>query len=369
MEVMERKQQIGIITYHNAINFGAVLQTFALNKYINSLGINCETINYHCKKIDAAYKLLKFNANNPRVFINSLLGVRDNIIKKIKFKKFIENNIKLSKQKYNKNNIVQSNSIYNIFITGSDQVWNLDLNDDKNYYLDFVKDNNSKNSYAASFGNMSILDKEREYIKEQLNSYDVITVREKNGVDTLKEKLNIQSNLVLDPTFLLDSSEWLKICDKIDNHETYILVYTLHEESAYKIARKLSKLTGFKIIILTQSYKKRIKGKHIHSGGPVDFLTLIKNSEYVVTDSFHGTALSIIFRKNLKVVLKNSNKHLNDRLISILELFHLKECIITKDDSDECLTKTTDYTGSEEIINKQIEKSKKIIKNIIKVKW
>lgn len=360
---MKKNNKIGIITYHSAINLGASLQAYALNKYINNQGIECETIDYHTKKIDSFYNLIKFDFKNINVMINSIIGIKDNIEKKIKFKKF-NKNIKLSKEKYNQQNIKRANNKYDIFITGSDQVWNLDLNDDKNYYLDFVK-NNSKNSYAASFGNINIMERYNDFLKNSLEKFNIISVREESAKIRLKEKFNIDSSLVLDPTFLLNQKDWDDLNIKKQNKEEYILLYVMHEETAYKIAERLSNLLNLRVFVINQSYRKRIKAKYIRNTGPKDFISLIKNSKYVITDSFHGTALSIIYRKNLKVILKNKNKHLNDRLNSILKLFKLESCITDISTTDDVLTDNTDYSQSENIINNEIEKSKEILNRII----
>lgn len=360
-----KNHKIGIITYHNAINYGAALQTYALNKYINNMGYTCETINYNCDKINQSYKLINLKQKSIKSVINSIINIPSNIVKKIKFTKFKKNNIIISKEVFNKNNITKANEKYDIFITGSDQVWNLDLNDDYNYYLKFVNNKNSKNSYAASFGNIKVLEENSNKIKEILNDYRVLSVREKSTINELKEKCNIKSKHVLDPTFLLSKEEWEKLVTSNEKKEKYILLYVLHEESAYYIAERLGKLTGLKVYIITESRRKRIEGKYIRQAGPLDFITLIKNSEYVVTDSFHGTALSIIFNKNLKVVLKTKMKYFNERLTSIIETFGMQDCIVDKETTDEKLIETIDYKKNKNTIEECINASKKVIKEIV----
>ena len=356
-------KKIGIITYHNALNLGAVLQTYALNYYINSLGYNCETINYKCEKIDNSYKLI--DAGSTKKIIKSFINIRGNIVKNKKFSKFLFNNVKVSKEIYNKDNIIDANSKYNIFITGSDQVWNYGLNEDENYFLKFVNKKNKKSSYAASFGNNGIIEKYGDKVLDNLKKFDLISVRENSSNKILNDRLNLKSVLVLDPTFLLTKKDWDKfvVKDKYKNRK-YILVYLLHEKEALNIAKKIKALTGYSIKLITNSIS--FNAKRINDAGIEEFLTLIKNSEYVITDSFHGTALSIILRKNLKVVLKNANKHLNDRLISILNLFNLEDCIVNSKDSDKKILQKVDYKDSEKLINKWIDNSKKVIDKIVK---
>ena len=163
----------------------------------------------------------------------------------------------------------------------------------------------------------------------------------------------------------MSKEEWEKLVISNEKKEKYILLYVLHEESAYYIAERLGKLTGLKVYIITESRRKRIEGKYIRQAGPLDFITLIKNSEYIVTDSFHGTALSIIFNKNLKVVLKTKMKYFNERLTSIIETFGMQDCIVDKETTDEKLIETIDYKKNKNTIEECINASKKVIKEIV----
>ena len=336
-------KKVGILTFHRAINYGAALQTFALNYYLNSQKIDATTIDYRCKYIEKEYKNLSFYIYNPKKSINSLINFANNINRKIKFRKFLKENIKISSKKYDKKNIYTSNDNYNIFITGSDQVWNLDLCGDDTFYLNFVSKNNDRLSYAASFGDISLIDRNKKYIKDSFSKYKRISVREESVRQKLNKELNLKATLSLDPTFLLEKQEWEKFVDNKYGNEKYILLYVLHEETSYKIAKKISEKTGLKVYVITQSRKKRIKGKYIRNAGPKDFLSLIKNCEYVITDSFHGTALSIIFQKNLKVVMKKKNMFLNDRLVSIINLLGLNKCIVDEKTTSRELIEETNY--------------------------
>ena len=334
------KKKIGILTFQKAINLGASLQAFALNKYINSLGKECETIDYSADKIAKSYKLIRIC--KPKRFVKNLIKLPENYNKKKKFNNFIEQNVKLSKEKYTKENISDANKIYDKFIVGSDQVWNYDITNDYNYYLKFVDDKNKRYSYAASLGNVDNIDKNKEIIKKELKKYDLITVREKSAIDKLKTSMKLDSKLVLDPTFLLDKKEYEKIIDKKDskenkkenkeNKEKYILVYFLQEPTVFDIAKKLKKLTGYKIKAITGIViPKNVNDvEFIKNSGVENFLSLLNDAEYVVTDSFHGVALSIIFRKN-----------------------------------DKNLIKKIDYQKSEGKIKEEIEKSKEVVNKIV----
>lgn len=352
--------KIGIITFHRAINYGAVLQTYALNNFINNSNHICETIDYRCKYIENEYNLFDFSSKKIKKNINALLNCFNTLQRKKKFNSFIKEYIKVSEKKYLNNNLELSNNIYDIFITGSDQIWNIDLCKDEMYFLPFVN-NKKKVSYAASFGNRDIIKNRFKLINKYLSDFELVTVRENSAVEDLKKFCGIDGKKVVDPTFLLDGNEWNSIVKKNDYKEKYILVYVLHENSLYEVAKKISNKMNIPVYVISQSRKKRINGKYIRNAGPLEFLSLIKNCEYVITDSFHGTALGIIFRKNLKVVLKKENIYLNDRLLSVLKEFKLEHCIVNPDNDINTLIKPTNYCDSEKLIHESIENSKKVL--------
>lgn len=268
----------------------------------------------------------------------------------------------MSSCKYNFKNIKNANNYYDTFIVGSDQIWNYNITNDWNYYLSFVENPNVKCSYSASFGNISVIDNYYSIIKEYLNDFKFLSVREKSGVNIINNKFGLNCRNVVDPTFLLNESDW-NLLIKNNIKEDYILLYVLHENDCYKIADRIKKLTGLKVYVISQSIRKKIDGKYFRNAGPIEFLTLIKNCKYIITDSFHGTAFGIIFKKNLKVVLKNENKHLNDRLISIIDLFAIENCIVNIDSSDSSLLSITEYDTDK--INSIINHSKEYLNNIL----
>ena len=153
--------KVGILTYHDTTNYGAAFQAFALQKKIEELGCDCEIIDYKCKAVTERYEIKSpFKSSNIKQCIKRILTNKNNRNLKLKFETFYKRYQKRSDKTYYKNTISETNNIYDKFIVGSDQVWNLRLSgEDTTYMLDFVKDDSKKYSYAASFGYSKIPDK------------------------------------------------------------------------------------------------------------------------------------------------------------------------------------------------------------------
>ena len=354
--------KIGIITFHNAINYGAVLQAYAQQRFLNINGLNAEIIDYQCDEFKDNYKIFKMYDKTVTSFIKAFLKIPLIYKKNRKFYLFLKKYVKLSLESYTKEDILEANKKYKFFIVGSDQVWNLKLTHrDKNYLLEFVDDNKKKVSYAASIGNIDANLNFENVLKNNLKNYASISVRENDAKTYLENILEKEVSVVLDPVFLLDMVEWNKIAFS-QLKEEYIFVYCLHEVEVYEKAKILSEKTGLKIICIQNSMKKPINAKYIFNAGPQEFVGYIKNAKYVVTDSFHGVAFGIIYHKNIKVVLKKKLLGLNSRIITLLSEFNLMETIINSDTGIKELLTETKY--NKELINNKILYSKKYLLNM-----
>lgn len=318
-----KKIKTATITFHKAINYGAILQTYALQQSILNLKIENKIINYDCKYVSDEYKLI--NTRSIKKFIKSIIMMKDFYYKRKKFKNFVKKHITLTTP-VNKD-ILKSenfNNEYDFFITGSDQVWNHEIiNLDGAYFLDFVKDERKIKSYAASFG-ISYIPKELKLkYKKYLENFSTILVREKTGANLIEDLINKKVEVVLDPVLLLNRDEWNKIIfeTKFDNIKNqYILVY-MGTPNIKIFAEKLSvkyKLPIFYISDLILKKKNRI-GRIETRLGPEEFVSAIKNAKFVLTSSFHATVFSIIFNKEFFI---NINAR-GSRLIDVLNLLEI----------------------------------------------
>lgn len=308
----------GIITFHDANNYGAVLQAYALNSKMNEY---CETeiINYN-----NLYFHKNENIKGLKSKIIELCYKKDMQKKDKEFVDFRKNNLYIRDKIVKKEDLQNLNNKYDLFISGSDQVWNLKCSGyDDTYFLNFVNDRTKKFSYSASFGtSMPELDEEHiNFIKE----FNKVSVREKSGKEYLN-KINIDSIKTCDPVFLLKKEQWDIITES--SNDKYILVYeVVNGVNMISFAKQLSKITGLKVVVITSSKKPILGVKTVRNIGPINWLKLIKNADYIITNSFHGLAFSLIFNKQFFIeLLSNSNS--NARMLELLEEMNLKSRLL-----------------------------------------
>jgi len=350
---------IGIITFHKAVNYGAVLQTYALFQSLKKLAAAeddvfvLDHVGEKMKKQYALFRLSRHMGFNIRQAV--ILPAK--IIKKIRFNSFLKRNLKFK-------TVIDSGDR---MITGSDQVWNLDIMyGDKAYFLDFVKNPRHKNSYAASFGTERIADKYVGEITRLLSDFNKISVREETGRQIIKDLMNRDVPVVLDPTMLLDLDEWRRITDKGKRKRSYILLYTLEgSDTLFRFANELSGKTGLDVICVANiNVKKSYSYRYKNNISPAQWLTLFMNASYVVTDSFHGTAFAINFKKLFFVELSPALLTVSSRLNNLLGMFGLNERKIV-DGKNNCMEKTIDYNRVDITLKQEKEKSIQYLKSIV----
>ena len=336
-----------------------MLQAYALQKTIESLGTDCEIIEYKSSYLENTYKIKKISElRSVKEFLKWLLSLRHSIISNKSFEGFARDFLRVSERKYSKENIVESNERYDLFIVGSDQVWNFKLNgEDSTYFLDFVKDNKNKNSYAASFGYAEIPQKYLRKTKELLSEFNQISVREQKGRESILALLGRTSDLVLDPTLLLDGRDWNKLASEKKVRREYILVYTVAAApSVFAFAKNLAKENNCDIIYIRNSYRYKTGMKNVSGLSPCDFTGYIKNARYVVTTSFHGICFSVNFEKDFFYELDRNPKNNNSRIETLTELLKLGDREIV---NGKCsaLNKRINYTSVNKILSEEKKKS------------
>lgn len=312
--------RIGILTFCNAYNLGGALQAFSLQKVMEEMEHDTELIDYRCPAIDKMHMpkpvfsgSISLKSRLYNLIYNIVFGVR-----RIRYKGFFRRTKR--SEKYTKDTISESNGRYDLFVSGSDQVFNFRLTGyDSTYYLDFVS-SGKKISYAASMG-VFLPEKRDEYYK-YLQSIDYLSVREKSTADLINIEYGINAKVMPDPVFLHSKEEWmglLGIREKKQHHK-YVLVYSLIEnKDLYLIANSVAIENNLKIIVITKALKPLGKAdKFLRNTGPKEFISLIMNADYVVTNSFHGTAFSIIFKKQFTVLIPPvASERIDDLLVSL----------------------------------------------------
>ena len=365
---------IGIITFHSAYNYGAVLQCYALQKITNKLCNDCkiEVINYIDENVMSGYKFLPKNKKNVKCYIR---GIAKYILYGRKIKKRFENfdnfmnlNYKISDKRYDKSNINNINNEYDILITGSDQVWNPNIVGELSdaYTLNFGKDSVNRISYAASIGNSFIEDSFKDDYKRKIAKIDHISVREEDAKKALEKLIDKKIDVVLDPTLLLNRNEWDKKIKEIPSEkEKYILAYVVEGNEEYrKIVNYLSEITGLKVVYFEKVNKYENPLRSAYTEGPLEFVNLIKNAEYVVATSFHATVFSIIFNKKFFIV---PHKKTGSRVTNLLDKLKIENrtYVNLEDFKKIDYNFETDWEKVDMLLNRERQKSIDWLKNAI----
>ena len=290
--------KVGILTFTHTINYGAVLQAYALQETVRSFGANAEIIEYINKEIEEKEKNLGLKKLSFKGLIREIIMGRG-LRKKIKAFEDFESNHIISGKLLNDATLDEVNSYYDAFITGSDQVWNMSITKgDWHYFLDFVNDSNKIISYAPSFGNKPFPKQYYSKAAEMLMRFKALSVREVYGQNLIREICGRESEVVLDPTLLLSKSEWQERISFVPSIRNYILVYFPHnKKQVFDFVKRLKNKTGLPVVYLSISPKIQIGTKTIYDASPDEFLGWMLHADYIVTGSFHGTAFSINFEK------------------------------------------------------------------------
>lgn len=332
--------KIGILTFHWAANYGAVLQAYALQQALKSLGANVEIIDYY----PASYKkniLYAFKTKHINHIHRRIIEVRKEKIIEL----FRKDNLKRSRYYKSDNELKQLLGEYDCIICGSDQIWNESFykygehGKTAVYFLDFLNNKTIKASYAASFGTTKYNTELLSEIRQYLSDFDYVSVREQTGVEILKE-IGIDACVVADPTLLHDKTLYEKFT-KGSINDKCAFTYMLHGK--YKDAQSLVKYA-------------RNNGFTISNCGIIgveEWLSNIHNSGLVITNSFHGVAFSVVFRKPFVAIMINGSG-MNDRIVTLLARLGLTDRIYSGDNS--IIDKKIDW----ESVNGRLEKLKNI---------
>lgn len=320
--------KIGILTQHFLLNYGGIIQNFALQQVLLKLGHDPLTFEH-----DTCYSRTRWFLRSAKHVLknHSLKGLPvyptyQGRIGNKNFIKFVLKNIRSVTVNDFTPDLTQKYGL-DAYVVGSDQVWRPAFNLGPrlgNMFLDFAGDDVKKISYAASFGC-----KEWEYTEEQermcgklAKRFDAISVREASGVDLCKEHFGVDATLVLDPTLLLNKEDYGKVCHDVPKKEKHIFVYSLVvSEGVLAVAEKVAEAMGLSIIV-KQAGRKVKKEDTIE-----DWFAEFRDADYVVTDSFHGMVFSIIFNKPFSIVMNPSGG--NDRYLSLLSQLGLMEQIVS----------------------------------------
>lgn len=335
--------KIDVITLHAVKNYGSVLQAFATKKLFEAYGHEVNIINY-VKEESKEENLLHFWAgNNP---IKKLVMLPT--IKKWKkvFGGFCEKELRVSKERYTTADDFKKYPLKaDLYCTGSDQVWNSKWNNGilPELYLSFVPETEYKFAFAASFGQDHLADEEIAFTKSFIDQYRFISVREDSAKQIIEKQYEYTPcTHLIDPTLSLEQSVWRQYALKSNEDENYILIYNLNRSSEFdNYAKELSKRTGLKLKRLCMRYDQVLRcGKSVIIPDVFEFISLIDNAKYVLTDSFHATAFSM--NMNTQPICIYPNKF-GGRIDSFLRMINSLQCHVMDYDDFDVVDRKVDF--------------------------
>lgn len=374
-------KRVGIIThYYNNENMGGLLQAYAMVEIVKKLGYHAEQICYDREKLDPQgrklqrrlriVRLLESGPGNLLRMAASLYkrqvgkGKTGNIrkelqIQKEKFKEF-ESAIQHSELIYYAEGIEQTNQLYDIFICGSDQIWNPHWMAHSAYYLTFAEKEKRKISYAASMGKNCVTRVEEKILKERLMKLDAVSVREESLKRLIEEEMDLKCVKAADPTLILDADQWRRIARVYSVEKQYLFCYFLGDCSwQRKLAVSLAKEQKLEVVSLSyiqntvRKSDRCLTGIKCYDAGPGEFVSLIEHAQYVLSDSFHAIAFSLNFHKQLIAFNRDglSGKHtMNSRIHDLLEDFGLLEYLVEKPSDLEKAMEAIEYSKVDKIM-------------------
>ena len=377
-------KRVGLITIHAINNFGSLLQTYATQQTINRLGYDCEIIDY---KYPNGYHLERIKNNNPYAVTKLSLVSR---IRAHFYSKYVSPEIvgkktalfakerkallKLSQTYESRESLMSNPPSYDIYVTGSDQVWNPRyLYDDTSFMLPFVS-GSKKIAFSASFGCTEIDERHQSMMRPLLEGYQHISTREESGVELVQEICGKQAVCTCDPTLLLNKEDWKAVFNDTPLVKgkyilCYILTYTANPYPyAYRLVKYIQRILKMDVIFIDENgrYWCDLRNKSFQIYGPREIINLFQNASFVISSSFHGAAFSLNFRKDFYSIFPKGVKDERqesllrkvgalDRLVRVGDEFPAEDSVLIKNWSEIEMHLTEYVSMSREYLKHALE--------------
>jgi hypothetical protein len=382
-------KKIGILTYVCVGNYGTELQAFALERAVNCLGHDAEVIDFKYRWPSRYRKRFRYLSGffsrlfrgEFKAIIHLSLAVLGRTTPLPVARKWTEicrrrqqrfeaffGDTRHSAVAYTRELLYANPPLYDVFVVGSDQVWNRMFTDMLDvFFLNFVTNDSCRIAYAASIGIRSIPLSLRATYRKGLAAFHAISIRERYGCRVVESLVDRPVAHVLDPTLLLSAEAWRKECLPVEVTSPYILLSSVTASPSLRtMALKLSEATRIPVISLYPEHDECDRPKVInrYDAGPREFLALVSNAALVLTDSFHSTAFAINFGVNfLAVVAAAASKRISGRLEDLLDLVGLRDRLVVVTESLSELPPNIDYVRVHAVLAEKREQSLKWLVN------
>lgn len=354
------------VTYHHTCNYGATLQTYALHRVIKSLGHDNLVFEYP----EAKKKSVPF-LKNPYVFLRTQFQQlsyqlrKDKINERVKsFKNFHSENIQKTRVFRDMEDLRDNTPAVDCLITGSDQVWNMNslAKFKPAHFLDFGPKDITRFSYAASIEKLNYTPQQKEYVAKAIACYKGVSLRETSARDYINSFTDANAIQVVDPVFLLNKEEWCSVAIEGRIKEPYILCYQVSSNPLMqKMADYLKKHTGCIIVSVCHGSVKWIKSDYsLFDVSPEEFLGLYKNASYILTTSFHGTALALVHERPFISLVRPDSRN---RIVDLLNLLGVENSCVSS--TSEFHVPDINYTHVNTILESERNRSIDYLKRML----
>lgn len=365
--------KIGIITWFTGTNYGTHLQVIALQQYLRSIGHEVYIINFEVntahKKSGFWERLCRQPAKYAMKYANRKF-IKQIEKRDIALVSIIQNQCRLTERIDTEEDYIRVCNQFDVLICGSDQIWNPNWYH-RMYYADYPTITATKISYAPSVGVNAIPKRLESEIRRSLKFFKAVSVREESGAELLTPLSPVTPQVVVDPTFLLNEKEWIKIASQNqDKRKPYVLCMFLTDKKGHwRAAHQFAKKNNLEYVIVPYGGFSYLQHGRICAGtGIEELLTLIKEAAYILTDSFHITVFSMIFKRQFITFQRfkeNETTSQNARVANLLKMVGIPERMIPYKSSVVPNMDTIDYKAVDQILKEKIDLSKYYLSNAL----
>lgn len=379
------KPSVGILTYHNVLNFGAVLQAFALQRTVQSFGHTCTIVDFASPVHGTSYNLFDWRPNHftstRRLYSSArrnyrvMANLRSHLLVRERFAKFRSYHLVMTSNTYHSAiEVAEKSPAFDAYVVGSDQVWEpsgLDRGSGSVYFLEFVSAGR-RVAYAPSFGLAEMPSEFRDRIATLISRFDFLSAREDSGCRIIQELTGRKAAHVLDPSMLLPAADYERVAVTPPHAGHFVLLYPMLSSEGLKIAaRSAAKSLKLPLVAIVPIYydpREYAFADHVvFDAGPSEFLGWMSKAAFVCTNSFHGLAFSLVFRKPfLTVPYHIESYNLRPQsLLSALGLLDRQMDSIREFIPDDPLLAPVDYTAVESRLESAIVTSINYLKQAL----
>lgn len=361
--------KVALITLHRVYNYGSALQAWSTQHVLETAGHEVSVIDYvtphRTKKAIFLEQSASVNQSGLQKIAYRFFKIFSIILKEMTFGSFLRKNLHLTKKYITVEDLERDPPQADIYVTGSDQVWNSKYNRgvDRGFFLDFLPENAHRVAFVASFGATQLSLDEQKKVSRYVGRYQALSVRESSAKRIMESLGRMDAVWLIDPTLQVEKEIWVQMASRRLIKDKYCILMLLYNEDnhATEYARKIADAKGLKLVKISWDMKKpNMVDRLMTHRSPADFLSLFNYAEFVVTNSFHGLAFSINLEKQFIIVPRNE---FNSRIESLLQLVGLQDRMVSDEQAAmEAAGRKIVYTPVRDLLDKERQRAAEFIR-------